>query len=287
MEVKCMRKVLFIHISILMLFLVGCDRNTIDEDIVIGHSMQTISNRHTTGSLVFDSLSSLSTFVIDNELDELDLTSYDDAFFEHYSLVIIVFDEDTMVYPDEFKYVKDNLEVSMIRTTESLENKTCFLLIEINVKHLLTSKQILHRIRDAVKTNGLVHFTYDRYNSQNDFAFTDWEHMSAFENNSHIINSTTSFTRFCLIYEHVLPSSTSRFDDDFFKDHTLLIIQFWAGAYYGDSVIVDSVLIEDHHATVTIMITNTFAERDQTIYSFWIVIDKNENITSMTDLVTF
>jgi hypothetical protein len=288
MGVKFTRKALYFNVVIFIFFLIGCEKTVLEDDIEISYSMQTINNVHITGSYVFDSLSDLLNFKANNNLDELDITSYGDIFFEDNALTIIVYDEEeTFVYPEKIIYINNNLKVSMIRTNESLENKTCFLLVEIGEKQMLTPEQISHTIRDAVITNGLVPFTYERYNSQNDFAFEDWEHMSAFENNFHIINNTRSFTNFCFTYEHMLPSTESILNNVFFETHTLLIIQFWAGAYYGDGVIIDNILIEDHQATITTKITNAFGERDQTIYSFWIIIAKNENITSITHLVIF
>ena len=283
MEVTVVRNLSLVHLVLVMLLMSACERTTPEEDITITQSIQTITDTDTAGTYVFESHSELSAFKADNALTELDIDGYDDAFFEHASLVIIVFDEeDTAVYPEGIRLERNRLEVAMIRTTEPLGNKTCFLVVELGKKNLVTAGLVSHEIRDAVMTDGLVPFTYDRYDSESGFAFEDWEHMSTFENNLHIINNTASFTGFQMLYPHMLPSDTTTFDSGFFESHTLLIIQYWAGAYYGNSVIVESVLIESHHATVNILITNPFGQRVQTIYSFWIVTDKNENITLLT-----
>ncbi len=283
-----MRKTLSVCLVLLILFVTACDQTPEEDDIVTAHFIQVITSTHATGKHVFESLSDLLAFKADHGLDELDIDGYDDAFFEDASLVIIVFDEkETVVYVEEVRHTEDGLEVAMIRTTEPLGGKTCFLVIELGRKHLLTPDQISHGIRDAVMTSGLVPFTYDRYNSQSDFAFEGWEHMKDFENNLHIINSTASFARFSQTYPHMITFNTFSFDSGFFEDHTLLIVQLWFSAHYYNSVIVESVLIEGHHAAVTIRITVPTGERVLTIYSFWIVIDKNENITSLTHQVTF
>jgi hypothetical protein len=282
-----MRKTFFIYIGLFMLFLAACGQSTMKEDFVIESSIQAITNTYASGTHLFESLSELLAFKADHGLNELDIEGYDDAFFEEASLIIIVFDEEeSVMYVEEVMHTKDGLEIAMIRTTEPLGNKTCFLLISSSRQHMLTPDLVSLRIRDAIMTSGQVSFKYDSYNSEVDFAFEDWEHMSSFENNLHIFNSTNSFDKFCITYPHMLPADTSTFDSDFFEDHTLLIIQLWFGAHYYNSVIVESVLIQNHQISATIKLPNFLGERVRTIYSFWIVIDKNENITSLTHHVT-
>ncbi|TVP86083.1 MAG: hypothetical protein EA375_02135 [Acholeplasmataceae bacterium] len=260
----------------LSLLLAACSQTRKEDDAVTAYDIQTVSGTHATGKHVFESLSDLSAFKADHGLDELDIDGYDDAFFEDASLIIIVFDEEeTVVYVESIHYVGGGLEVRMIRTTQPLTDKTSFLIIGFGKKHLLTPDQISHEIRDAIRTNGLVAFEFTRYNSQ-----TDFSDVMNFEDNLHIINSTASFAGFSMAYPHMIPSDTSSFGSVFFENHTLLIVQLRFGAYYYNSVVVHDVLIEDHHATATIRITVPTGAMDPTIYSFWIVIDKNENITS-------
>ena len=277
-----MKKTLFILSFLLMLFVAACNRTSV-EDIVIDHSIQTINSTQATGTHVFESLLELSDFKVDNNLDELDIADYDESFFEDASLVLIVFDqESTVVYVDGMKYAKNRLSITLIRTTEPLENTTSFLVIELARKQLFKPEQVSHEIRDAVMTNGLVPFTYERYNSQDDFSFEDWEQMMLFESNAHIINSTNSFARFSTEFPNIVPADTSSYSSCFFENYTLLIIQFWAGDYYSSNVIIDSVIIEGYHVTVDIKFTVPLGTRVNTIYSFWVTIDKNENITLLT-----